>query len=90
MIKKFLKLYLNDFDVENIYYQQDEATCLTSGKTIGLLQEIFSSHLILGYGDVDVDWPSRSSDLTALDYFLWIYLKDRVYCNHQTTITRLK
>jgi len=26
-----------------------------------------------------IEWPARSSDLNLLDYFLWAYLKDRVY-----------
>jgi len=26
-----------------------------------------------------IEWPARSPDLTPLDYFLWGYLKDKVY-----------
>lgn len=88
MIETFLKLYLVDFNVENIYFQQDGATSHTSKKTIALLQEIFPSRLISRFGDVD--WPPRSPDLTAPDYFLWGYLKDKVYANHPRTITQLK
>jgi len=25
------------------------------------------------------DWPSQSPDLTLLDYYLWGYLKSKVY-----------
>ena len=71
--------------MESVYYQQDNVTSYTSIKTIALLQEIFPSHLIFSLGDVD--WPPRSPDLRAHDYFLGGYLKDRVYGNHQTTIT---
>jgi len=38
----------------------------------------------------DVDWLPRSPDLTAPDFFLWSYLKDKVYVNQPKTITELK
>ena len=34
------------------------------------LQENFPGHLILRFGDIH--WPSRSPDLTPLDFFLWV------------------
>jgi len=35
-------------------------------------------------------WPPRSPDLTPPDYFLWGYLKGRVYRNKPQTIDALK
>jgi len=35
-------------------------------------------------------WPPRSPDLTPPDYFLWGYLKGRVYQNKSRTIDALK
>jgi len=35
-------------------------------------------------------WPPRSPDLTPPDYFLWGYLKGRVYQNKPRTIDALK
>jgi len=35
-------------------------------------------------------WPPHSPDLTASDYFLWGYLKGRVYRNKPRTIYALK
>jgi len=35
-------------------------------------------------------WPPRSPDLTPPDYFLWGYLKGRVYRNKPRTIDALK
>lgn len=32
-----------------------------------------------------IRWPPRSCDLTPLDFFLWGYIKDRVYVNPPTT-----
>ena len=38
----------------------------------------------------DNPWPPYSPDLTPLDYFLWGYLKERVYEDNPDTIERLK
>ena len=35
-------------------------------------------------------WPPRSPDLTPPDYFLWRYLKGRIYQNEPRTIDALK
>jgi hypothetical protein len=38
---------------------------------------LFPNHVISRHGDIA--WPPRSPDLTACDFFLWGYLKSRVY-----------
>ena len=38
----------------------------------------------------DVDWPSRSPDLTPPDFFLWEYLKNRVYRNSPISLQDLR
>ncbi|KAJ4430351.1 hypothetical protein ANN_22567 [Periplaneta americana] len=38
----------------------------------------------------DIAWLPRSPDLTAVDYFLWGYLKSRVYHNKPRIIIQLK
>lgn len=38
----------------------------------------------------DFEWPPRSPDLTAPDFWLWGYLKDKVYANRPRTIQQLK
>ena len=35
-------------------------------------------------------WPPRSLDLTILDFYLWGYLKDKVYEGNPQTIDNLK
>ncbi|XP_061394938.1 uncharacterized protein LOC133330517 [Musca vetustissima] len=37
-----------------------------------------------------VSWPPRSCDLTPLDYFLWGYVKSKVYRNKPATIPALE
>lgn len=38
----------------------------------------------------EIGWPPRSRDLTPLDFFLWCYLKRKVYVNKYATIQQLK
>ena len=37
-----------------------------------------------------VNWPSCSPDLTSPDFFLWGYLKERVFINTPRTLEELK
>ena len=38
----------------------------------------------------DISWPARSPDLTPCDFFLWGYLKAKVYARRPGTIEQLK
>jgi hypothetical protein len=38
----------------------------------------------------DIAWPARSPDLTVPDFFLWEFLKDRVFRRRIMTIPELK
>ena len=38
----------------------------------------------------DIAWPARSPDLTVPDYFLWGFLKDRVFRRRIMIIQELK
>ncbi|GFX24645.1 uncharacterized protein TNCV_3344251 [Trichonephila clavipes] len=71
MITNFFIPELNNHDVqEELWFQQDGATCHTARATIDLLKDTFGDRLISRFGPVN--WPPRSCDLTPLDYFLWI------------------
>lgn len=37
-----------------------------------------------------IEWPARSPDMTPLDFFLWGYLKSKVYFNRPRNIDELK
>ena len=37
----------------------------------------------------DIDWPPRSPDLTPPDFFLWGFLKSKVYANKPKIIEKL-
>ncbi|GFS80484.1 uncharacterized protein TNCV_3448811 [Trichonephila clavipes] len=55
--------------LQELWFQQDGATCHTARATIDLLKDTFGDRLISRFGPVN--WPPRSCDLTPLDYFLW-------------------
>lgn len=40
--------------------------------------------------DSGIEWPPYSPDLNPCDYFLWGYLKDRIYRTAPTTLDDLK
>ena len=61
---------------------------VTARNWIAFLRQQFPGRLISRFGDVE--WPPRSPDLSPPDYFLWGYLKDRVYANRPRTIEELK
>ncbi|GFT47915.1 uncharacterized protein TNCV_902931 [Trichonephila clavipes] len=79
MITNFFIPELNNHDVQELWFQQDGATCHTARATIDLLKDTFGDHLISRFGPVN--WPPRSCDLTPLDYFLWGYVKSLVYAD---------
>ncbi|GFW82926.1 uncharacterized protein TNCV_2209781 [Trichonephila clavipes] len=88
MITNFFIPELNNHDVQELWFQQDGATCHTARATIDLLKDTFGDHLIPRFGPVN--WPPRSCDLTPLDYFLWGYVKSLVYADKPQTLDHLE
>ncbi|GFV83978.1 DUF4817 domain-containing protein [Trichonephila clavipes] len=73
---------------EELWFQQDGATCHTARATIDLLKDTFGDRLISRFGPVN--WPTRSCDLTPLDYFLWSYVKSLVYADKPQTLDHME
>ncbi|GFX39268.1 putative LOC100569746 [Trichonephila clavipes] len=88
MITNFFIPELNNHDVQELWFQQDGATCHTARATIDLLKDTFGDHLISRFGLVN--WPPRSCDLTPLDYFLWDYVKSLIYADKPQTLDHLE
>ncbi|GFV94844.1 transposable element Tc3 transposase [Trichonephila clavipes] len=88
MITNFFIPELNNHDVQELWFQQDGATCHTARATIDLLKDTFGDRLISRFGPVN--WPPRSCDLTPLDYFLWGYVKSLVYADKPQTLEHLE
>ncbi|GFU07066.1 uncharacterized protein TNCV_2993191, partial [Trichonephila clavipes] len=87
-ITNFFIPELNNHDVQELWFQQDGATCHTARATIDLLKDTFGESLISRFGPVN--WPPRSCDLTPLDYFLWGYVKSLVYADKPQTLDHLE
>jgi hypothetical protein len=75
-------------DMEGMWFQQDGATCHTACETMELLREKFPGRVISRNGDRN--WPPRSCDFSPCDFFLWGFVKSRVYANKPQTIPELK
>ena len=75
-------------DIGNIWFQQESATCHTAEGTLDVLRSVFEERIISRRADAV--WPSRSCDLTPLDYYLWGAVKDKCYADKPETIEALK
>jgi len=75
---------MDDMDTNNMWFQQDGATCHTPHATMDILHERFEDIVISRGGDVN--WPSRSCDLRLLPS----YLKSQIYMNKSQIIDALK
>ncbi|XP_039307110.1 uncharacterized protein LOC120358168 [Solenopsis invicta] len=69
-------------------FQQDGATCHTAKKTLDFLREEFGTRLLSR--NTEFPRPPRSPDLSVCDFFLWGYLKERVYANKPRTLDQLR
>ncbi|GFS99310.1 uncharacterized protein TNCV_1601211 [Trichonephila clavipes] len=88
MITNVFNLKLNNNDVQELWFQQDGATCHTARATIDLLKDTLGDRLISRFGPVN--WPPRSCDLTPLDYLLWGYVKSLVYAGKPQTLDHVE
>ena len=87
-LNTFLRAKLNELEYRNnVWFQQDGATSHTSKYSIGILKEIFPNHLISLHDDIG--WPARSPDLNPCDFFLWGYLKSRVFSYRPRSLEEL-
>lgn len=69
-------------------FQQDGAPPHYSREVRALLDEKLPDLWIGRAGSTN--WPARSPDLTPLDFFLWGYVKDKVYSTRVPNVTQLK
>jgi hypothetical protein len=74
--------------VRNVWFQQNGATAYTARQSTTFQMGMFPGRLILRFGDIP--WPARSPDLTAPDFFMWRYLKSKVYATRPHSIEELK
>lgn len=75
-------------DFINTWFQQDGAPPHYGVRVRQYLNEEFTGRWIGRRGTIE--WAPRSPDLTPLDYFLWGYLKERVYRTIPQTLDELR
>ncbi|XP_031357888.1 uncharacterized protein LOC116181640 [Photinus pyralis] len=92
MLQNFLQPRMNEIveehELGDLWFQQDGATAHTARASLHVLREIFPERLVSLRGDVG--WPARSPDLSICDYFLWGYLKEKVFKRRPHTIAELR
>ena len=88
MISDFLLPEIEARDLNDIWFQQYGATANTARETMDLLRRQFGEQLISRFRPVS--WPPRSCDITPLDFFLWGYVKSKVYADKPATIQALE
>ncbi|GBN07671.1 hypothetical protein AVEN_168866-1 [Araneus ventricosus] len=76
-LSDFLDDHVSLADLTKIWFQYDEAPAHKAASSRKLLRSIFQDNII-GYGGL-MEWPPRSPDLNPLDFFLWFFLKSKVY-----------
>jgi hypothetical protein len=72
---------------QTMWFQQDGVTAHTARASMVAVREMFPGHAISQRGDLQ---PARSPDLSVCDYFLWGYLKAKVFINRPCTDHELK
>lgn len=87
--RKFLPaLRRKDIDLELAWFQQDGAGPHTAAAVMQWLEATFDTRFI-SFRSPNV-WPPHSPDLSPLDFYLWGYLKDKVYTPAPETTDDLK
>jgi hypothetical protein len=88
MLETFLRSELHPRQKDLLWSQQDEATVHTAEISMQVLKTMFIGRLVTRFGDIT--WPAHSHDLLVPDYFLWGYVRSKVYETRPTNIADLK
>ncbi|GFT56036.1 uncharacterized protein TNCV_3117211 [Trichonephila clavipes] len=65
------------WDLSRMWYQHEGTPAHKSAQPCKFLAQIFDTRII-GYGGQQ-EWPPQSPNLSPLDFFLWGFLKSKVY-----------
>jgi hypothetical protein len=90
MLRTFLEPELQSLGVETqtLWFQQDGTAAHTARTAMRVLNEMFPTRVISRRGNTE--WPARSPDLNTCNFFLWGYLKSKVYGKKPRTAVDLK
>lgn len=90
-LNEIIPQFLNNVplaQLNNIYFQQDGAPAHNAQIVREFLNNEFEDRWIGTNGPQR--WPARSPDLSILDFFLWGYLRNKVYCRQYRNVQDLK
>jgi hypothetical protein len=89
-----IKVIQGEGHVDTTFFQQDGARLHAANEVLDELHDMFGSRVLsnrfpepFGCGR---SWPPCSLDMNPNDYFLWVYLKDRVYRTNPHTVQELQ
>jgi hypothetical protein len=90
ILRIFLEPELQRLGVETqtVWFQQDGATAHTARNAMRVLEDKFPARVMSRRGTTE--WPARSPDLNACDFFLCGYLKSKAYEKKVRTTMDLK
>ena len=84
----FLPELRNNASVENCYFQQDGASSHYARKVGDYLNQLFPDRWIGRRSPLE--WATRSLHLTTCDFFLWGFLKRKVYFTRPQNLKELE
>jgi len=73
-----------------VWFQQDGATAHTANESMTIVRIMFPGHLISRFGDVPPPTPPLALPISMCNFFLWGYLKSRVYAHKPRALNDLK
>jgi len=90
MLCTFLEPELPRLGVEtqNLWFQEDRAMAHTVRTAMRVLNEMFPACVISQKGNIE--WPARLPYLNTWDFFVWGYIKSKVYEKKPRTTVDLK
>jgi hypothetical protein len=83
-----VSLHSSQMNAKHLIFQQDGAPPHFGAQVRDALNSYLPEKWIGRRGCID--WPPKSPDLTPIDYFLWVYLKNRVYRRKFRKVEELK
>ena len=86
IIPELRRIYGDQFG--RIWWFQDGAPAHRPLIVRERIHELFGDHIVaLNH---NIEWPARSPDLTQCDFFLWGYLKSKVYATPPENMNQLR
>ena len=73
---------------KRMWFQQDGAPVHTANASLDWLKVQFKKRVVSR--KTTIGWPPDSPDLSPPDFFLWGYLKEKIYKNKPQTLEQLK